>query len=141
MQLPQPSDISLRQRLSEAGVTPTAQRLAIARVLFERARHVSADQLIELLAARSERAVSKATVYNTLGLFARVGLVREVFADPERVMYDSNTHAHHHIFDVESGTLTDIPPEDVHLSELPELGDGMELAGVDIVIRVRPRRG
>ena len=133
-------DTELHERLRNAGVTPTAQRLAIARVLFERPQHVCADQLIEQLRLRGGEGVSKATVYNTLGLFARTGLVREVFADPTRVFYDSNTSHHHHLFDVEHGTLTDLPADQVRLSALPALTEEQELAGVDIIIRVRPRR-
>ena len=37
--------------------------------------------------------VSLATVYNTLGLFAEMGLVRPVIADPERVFYDSRSYS------------------------------------------------
>ena len=72
----QPTDQELVSRLREAGVTPTAQRVHVARVLFERDQHLSAEQIMERLSACGLRPVSKATVYNTLGLFARVGLVR-----------------------------------------------------------------
>lgn len=134
------SDSSIEQRLRAAGVTPTRQRMAIARVLLARPQHLSADQLLARLHAGGCSGVSKATVYNTLGLFARVGLVREVIADPSRVFFDSNTSEHHHLFDVESGTLTDIDPGQVRLSALPPIASDLEVAGVEVIVRVRRRR-
>ena len=72
------------------GILPTQQRVMIARVLFARHQHFSADQVLREVNTGDEH-VSKATVYNTLGLFARNGLVREVIVDPTRVFYDPNT--------------------------------------------------
>jgi Fur family iron response transcriptional regulator len=134
-------DTSIEQRLRSAGVIPTRQRVAIARVLLERPQHLSAEQLIARLHAHDGcRGVSKATVYNTLGLFARVGLVREVIADPSRVFFDSNTGEHHHLYDVESGTLTDIDAGQMQLSELPPIPPDLEVAGIEVIVRVRRRR-
>lgn len=133
-------DTSIEQRLRSAGVIPTRQRVAIARVLLARPQHLSAEQLITRLHANGCRGVSKATVYNTLGLFARVGLVREVIADPSRVFFDSNTGEHHHLYDVESGTLTDIDGAQMRISELPPIPPDLEVAGIEIIVRVRRRR-
>ena len=134
-----PSGAELEARLRAAGVTPTRQRMEIAQILFERPQHLCAEQLIARLRERAGSMVSKATVYNTLGLFARVGLVREVIADPSRVFYDSNTSEHHHAFDEETGRLTDLEPGLVDVASLPSLPDGMEVTGVDVIVRVRRR--
>ncbi len=134
-----PSGAELEARLRDAGVTPTRQRMEIAQILFERPQHLCAEQLLARLREGTGRTVSKATVYNTLGLFARVGLVREVIADPSRVFYDSNTSEHHHVFDEETGRLTDLDPGLVDVASLPPLPDGMEVAGVDVIVRVRRR--
>ena len=56
-------------------------------------QHLSADQVLERLQAAGSK-VSKATVYNTLRLFADRGLVREVMVDNTRLFYDSNTAPH-----------------------------------------------
>jgi Fur family iron response transcriptional regulator len=133
-------DPVIEQRLRAAGVIPTRQRVAIAQILLERPQHLSADQLIARLQVCGCGSVSKATVYNTLGLFARVGLVREVIADPSRVFFDSNAGEHHHLYDVESGTLTDIEPGQVHLSALPPIPRELEVAGIEVIVRVRRRR-
>lgn len=123
--------------LQEHGIIPTQQRLHIAAVLLEREQHLSADQVLQRVNV-SQHHVSKATVYNTLGLFARKGLVREVIVDPSRVFYDSNTGSHHHFYNTESGELTDIDSGSLTIDALPEMPEGTVAAGVDIIIRVKP---
>jgi Fur family iron response transcriptional regulator len=126
----------LIERLKAAGVTPTQQRIEIAAILFARDQHMSADQVLGLVNHASPR-VSKATVYNTLGLFAHKGLVREVIVDPAKVFYDSNTSAHHHFYNADTGHLTDIDPLDVRIQDLPALPEGTEAEAVDVIIRIR----
>jgi len=118
------------------GILPTQQRLLIARVLFSQHRHYSADLVMTRVNEGRDR-VSKATVYNTLGLFARNGLVREVIVDPTRVFYDPNTSDHHHFYNIDTGELIDIDSTDLAISDLPELPEGTKAAGVDVIIRVR----
>lgn len=119
------------------GVTPTSQRVEIAQLLFSRREHLSAEEVFSLVNGEIAR-VSKATVYNTLGLFAERGLIREVIADPERVFYDPNTAPHHHFYDTTTGKLMDIPAEQVQISALPSLPEGMLMEGVEVIVRVRP---
>ncbi len=122
--------------LRDHGILPTQQRLMIARVLFSCRQHYSADQVMNLVNDGRDR-VSKATVYNTLGLFARNGLVREVIVDPTRVFYDPNTSQHHHFYNIDTGELLDIDHSELRISDLPELPQGTVAAGVDVIIRVR----
>ena len=125
--------------LCEDGITPTVQRIDIAAVLLVRPQHVCAEELQRML-ARHGTPVSKATVYNTLGLFARKRLVRELVVDSDKVLYDSNTANHSHIYDVDTGDLTDIEPGAIEVSALPPLPPGTFLEGIDIVVRVRRPR-
>ena len=124
------------EKLKKAGVTPTQQRIEIGQILFARPQHMSADQVLSVV-NQAGPLVSKATIYNTLGLFARKGLVREVIVDPSKVFYDSNTSEHHHFYDLDSGNLTDIEGDSIRLENMPQLPEGTAAAGVDIVIRVR----
>ena len=119
------------------GITPTSQRVEIARLLFSRCEHLSAEDVYGLLNADRPMA-SKATVYNTLGLFAEQGLIRELIVDPERVYYDPNTSPHHHFYDVSTGKLTDVDAALVQVTGMPTLPPGSELEGMDVIIRVRP---
>ena len=117
-------------------ILPTQQRLLIARALFDSPRHVSAEQIMRQVNDGRDH-VSKATVYNTLGLFARNGLIKEVIVDPTRIFYDPNTSHHHHFYNVDTGELTDIAAEQLALGELPILPEGTTAAGVDVIIRVQ----
>lgn len=122
--------------LRKHGIAPTHQRLEIANVLFSRCEHLAADRILTLVNERHAE-TSKATVYNTLNLFRDCGLIREVIVDPKRVFYDPNTQPHHHLYNIDTGEITDIPADDLVVSGLPELPPGMMTEGVDIVVRVR----
>jgi len=125
------------EKLKIAGVTPTQQRVEIGQILFAKPQHLSADQVLNVV-NQAGPLVSKATIYNTLGLFARKGLVKEVIVDPSKVFYDSNTSVHHHhFFAIESGELIDIECDNLHLQNMPRLPKGTEAEGIDIVIRIR----
>ncbi len=81
--------------------------------------------------------VSKATVYNTLNLFAEKELIRQVIIDAGKVFYDSNTLVHHHIYNEDTGMLQDIDSEDLIVENLPELPSGTVKSGIDIIVRVK----
>lgn len=127
------------QRLRQAGLRPTRQRLCLARLLFEPGdRHVTAEQLhSEANAARVE--VSLATVYNTLHQFTAAGLLREVVIEPGRSYFDTNVSNHHHFYLEEDGALMDIPGEHIALAELPDPPAGLKVSRVDVVVRVTRR--
>lgn len=124
-------------RLRAAGLRPTRQRLALARLLFDSGdRHVTAEQLhAEAVAAKVR--VSLATVYNTLHQFTSLGMLREVVVEPARSYFDTNTSDHHHFFHEHSGQLADIPGDQVQLVRLPAAPPGTEVTRVDVVVRVR----
>jgi Fur family iron response transcriptional regulator len=122
--------------LQQHDIFPTRQRLMIARVLFTRIQHLCADQVMQYVNDGSDH-VSKATVYNTLGLFARKGLIREVIVDPTRVFYDPNTSDHHHFYNVDTGELRDIEASELAIEALPELPEGTVADGIDVIIRLR----
>jgi Fur family iron response transcriptional regulator len=126
----------VRSLFEQHGILPTPQRVEIAGILLERPQHLSADQIIERLKA-SDSGVSKATVYNTLNLFAERGLVREVMVDPVRKFYDSTTRPHHHFYNLDTGELADIPDDQVAFDQLPESPEGTERESVELLIRVR----
>lgn len=117
------------------GITPTAQRVEIAEILLRVPQHLCAEQILEELSGRQQ--VSKATVYNSLKLFAERGLIREVNVHSERLIYDSNVRPHHHFYNQDTGELTDISPEAVELTGMPDAPAGTVAEGVEVVIRVR----
>lgn len=138
LELPTNSE-SVAATLKRHGISPTQQRLQIANLLFSAPCHASAEQVLDMVNDGGAR-VSKATVYNTLNLFHRKGLVREIIVDPTKVFYDSNISEHHHFFNVDTGELSDIPDGVVKEIPLPMLPEGTEAIGVDVVVRVRRQR-
>lgn len=130
------SDNEIIDLLRSHDISPTHQRVEIARVLLCRHQHLSAEQVLAKV-NETQSVVSKATVYNTLGLFARKGLIKEVIVDPTKVFYDPNTRPHHHFYNVDTGTLMDIEANEVCLERLPDAPDGMEADGVEVIIRLR----
>lgn len=130
------SESKARSLLREHGINPTAQRVLITQTLLARGTHLAAEDLFRLVNAASRR-VSRATVYNTLGLLAEKGLVRAVIADRVRVSYDPNISPHYHFYDEVTGELTDIDTNEIQIAKLPALPEGVELQGVDVIVRVR----
>lgn len=126
----------IAQLLRKQGINPTQQRVEIAQIMLARPQHLSADQILGMV-NREHATVSKATVYNTLRLFVQHGLVHEVIVDPSKVFYDSNTGAHHHIYNVDTGMLMDIEADQLNLPAMPPLPEGTVAEGVDVIIRVR----
>lgn len=123
--------------LQEAGLRPTRQRMALARLLFDTGnRHVTAEDL-HLEARNAGVSVSLATIYNTLNQFTVSGLLREVVVESGRTYFDTNTTPHHHFFFEKTGELCDIPENEVSIARLPQLPEGSTLSRVDVVVRVR----
>lgn len=123
-------------KLKSSGVTPTAQRVEIAQILFARPQHLSAEQILKTVNESSSLA-SKATIYNTLGLFAKKGLVKEVIVDPSKVFYDSNVSKHFHFFNTDTSELTDIPVEAINIDKLPELPEGTVSSDLEVIVRIK----
>ena len=127
---------SIESKLRDHGVKPTPQRVEIGCVLLSRPCHMSAEHILNALRAAGSE-VSKATVYNTLNLFSRKGIVREVAVDPTHLMYDSTTAPHHHFFNADTGELTDIDAEALEINGLPGLPEGTVTESVELIVRVR----
>ena len=124
--------------LVNAGLRPTRQRLALAELLVGdgRHRHVTAESLFE--ATRdSGVAVSLATVYNTLRAFCGAGVLQEITVDGSKSYFDTNTHDHPHFYWEDEARLSDAPPDQLEIARLPQAPDGVEIASVDVVIRLR----
>ena len=121
--------------LQEHDVTPTRQRIEIADFLFQKAQHLSAENILDGVNAEGSR-VSRATVYNTMGLFTEKGLVREVLIDRERVFYDTNNDNHHHVYNVDNGELVDVMHSDIELCSIPSLPEGARIVDTDVILRI-----
>ena len=132
-------DTVLAQRLRDAGLRPTRQRLLIAELLLDgRHRHVSAESLAREIRDTGTH-MAGGTVYNTLNQFTDAGLLRRVTVHNEHSVFDTNTEHHHHFFDAERDQLIDIPANAVTLASLPSAPDGHTIRSVDVLIHISPR--
>ncbi len=124
--------------LSKADLRPTRQRLALAELLVGdgQHRHVTAESLFE--SANGEGAVvSLATVYNTLRAFCEAGLLQEITVDGSKSYFDTNTHDHPHFYWEDEARLSDAPADQLVITQVPDAPEGVEIASVDVVIRLR----
>ena len=136
------SPVELENRLSEKGLRPTRQRMALADLLFSKGnRHIAAEELHEE-AVKASIPVSLATVYNTLHQFTEAGLLRIIAVEGSKTWFDTNTSDHHHFFLEGENEIVDIPsgPEGKPIvGNLPEPPEGMEISHVDLIVRLRQK--
>jgi Fur family iron response transcriptional regulator len=131
----------VKAKLREVGLRPTRQRMALGWILFAKGdRHVTAEMLYEE-ANHAKVPVSLATVYNTLHQFTEVGLLRQVAIEGSKAYFDTNNSQHHHFFIEDKNDLIDIPSSDVVVGKAPTPPEGYEIARIDVVVRLRRKRG
>ncbi|OLP59100.1 transcriptional repressor [Xaviernesmea oryzae] len=124
-------------RLRQFGLRPTRQRVALADLLFAKGdRHLTVEELHEE-AVTAGVPVSLATVYNTLHQFTDAGMIRVLSVESSRTYFDTNVSDHHHFFVEGHNEVLDIPVSNISIGNLPEPPEGMEIAHVDVVIRLR----
>ncbi len=124
--------------LSNGGLRPTRQRLALAALLVGDGmnRHVTAEGLFAAAGKAGDK-VSLATVYNTLRAFCAAGLLNEVVVDGARSYFDTRTDDHPHFYWEDSHQLSDAPADHLEITGLPDAPEGMVVSRVDVVIRLR----
>jgi len=130
---------SIGNRLRTAAVPLTLQRLAIAQVVLLGPVHLTADQVLSRVRSIMPD-ISRATVYNTLKLFGDKGLVREVIVGADNVVFDSTTRPHFHMYDVDTGEVTDLPAGAIEIIESAELPFDPERDEIDVTVRVRRKK-
>lgn len=128
--------------LRRHGIQPSAQRLAVAEYVLATDEHPSAEQVLGV-ARRAVPMISRATVYNTLNLLVKKGLLRELLLSEGKVVFDCNLDLHHHFIDEATGLIHDVPWEALKVQRLEQLS-GFEVKEYQVVMRgrraTRPRR-
>lgn len=95
----------LRRRLAAAGGRLTPQRMAIYEAVVGRTSHPSVATVYQEVRQRFP-GLSPATVYATLELFARLGLVQEISGPVRR--YDGRSAVHVNLVCTRCGRVTDV---------------------------------
>ena len=125
------------QVLTDHGITPTAQRVAVAEYVLVTTEHPSADKVWAGVQENFPM-ISRATVYNTLNLFVEKGLLRALHLAPDSVIFDPNTDRHHHFIDEESGRIYDVPWNQIEVRNAKP-PPGFEIHAYQVVMRGRRR--
>lgn len=125
-------------RLRAQGIQPSAQRVAVARYVLNTDEHPTADRVWSVV-REDFPVISRATVYNTLNLFVDKGLLQSPTLDDGAAVFDANTDPHHHLVDVESGNVIDIPIDRLRVEGVDQL-EGFDVEDFTVVLRGR-RRG
>lgn len=126
-------------RLREAGIQPSAQRLAVAGYVLATDAHPSADEVLAEVQG-SFPMLSRATVYNTLNLFVEKGLLRQLVLAEGKTVFDPCLEPHHHFIDEESGRIEDVPWDSVKVGDVKSL-KGYEVREYMVVMRGRKLSG
>ena len=67
-------------------------------------------------------------------------LARQSAVESSKTYFDTNVSDHHHFFIEGDSEVLDIPVSNLEIGNLPEPPEGMEIAHVDVVIRLRKKR-
>ena len=85
----------VKDRLQQAGYKYTQPRKEVANVLLNNHEHLTAPQIVEAVASQNA-SVGRMSVYRTLDLFTRLGLIRPAFPDNANARYIVVMDGHHH---------------------------------------------
>ena len=124
--------------LTEHGIQPSAQRVAVADYVLYTTDHPSADQVWAEV-KRGFPMLSRATVYNTLNLFAEKGLLRELVLAEGKVVFDPKLEPHHHFLDEETGEIVDVPWSALDVRRVHSL-PGFDVREYQVVMRGKKAR-
>ncbi|HET9933105.1 MAG TPA: transcriptional repressor [Polyangiaceae bacterium] len=117
------------------GIQPSAQRVAVADYVLFTDEHPSADRVFNTV-RKTLPVLSRATVYNTLNLFVKQGLLRELVLAEGNVVFDPKLERHHHFVDETSGRIYDVPWEALEVKKVAALED-YDVDEYQVVLRGR----
>lgn len=108
-------------KLREHGIQPTHQRTIILDYIMKVNGHPTADEINTALQNESP-ALSKATVYNTLHLLTKKGLIHTIATSDGENRYEIIGEEHGHFICNKCSTIYDIhiSPEDIISEELDQ---------------------
>jgi Fur family ferric uptake transcriptional regulator len=117
-------------RCEAKGLRMTEQRRVIARVIADTPGHPDVEE-IYALAARTDAAISLATVYRTVKLFEENGILEKLEFGDGRARYEDALRDHHdHLIDVSTGRVIEfVDPEIEALQERIAARLGYRLIG------------
>lgn len=102
----------IKDRLHEAGLKVTPQRLAIMEAVHTLKGHPTAEMIIGYI-RRQHPGIATGTVYKVLEALAQKGLVQKVKTDRDVMRYDGVTEPHHHLYCSSTNRIEDYFDEEL----------------------------
>ena len=133
-----PKNCNFIDKLREAGLRPTKQRIKMCEVLYNREKtfHFTINDLVKLLSEKMNQKISLATVYNTVHAFEKKGYLKELSIDSHKSYFDTNTSAHHHFFDEDTHELIDCDESDIDKINIRKNITGKKINSVEVLVRI-----
>ena len=125
-------------KLRDAGLRPTKQRVKICEVLFNREKtfHFTINDLAKKISDDLNEKISLATVYNTVHHFEKKGYLKEIAINSDKSYFDTNTSTHHHFYDEDTHELIDCNNEDIGEIRIKKNITAKKIKSVDVLIKV-----
>jgi Fur family transcriptional regulator, peroxide stress response regulator len=102
----------IRQKLTNAGLKVTPQRMAILEAIFELNNHPNADNIVGFI-RKNHPNISTATVYKVLDALVDNHIIRRVKTDSDVMRYDAIMDKHHHLYCAHTDRIEDYADEDL----------------------------
>ena len=126
------------EKLREAGLRPTKQRVKICEILFNREKtfHFTINDLAKKISEDLNEKISLATVYNTVHAFEKKNYLKEIAINSDKSYFDTNTSAHHHFYDENTHELIDCNKDDIDFINIKKNPTGKKINSVEVLIKV-----
>ncbi len=95
------------EKLKSRGYLISMPRVAILKYVLEKRTHHTAESVYEGI-RKEYPAISLATVYNTLKMLSKEGILVQLNISEGKVYYDSNVHEHSHFLCTECDKIEDV---------------------------------
>ena len=125
-------------KLREAGLRPTKQRVKICEILFNREKtfHFTINHLAKKISEDLNEKISLATVYNTVHNFQKKGYLKEIAINSDKSYFDTNTSAHHHFYDEDTHELIDCDQSNIDSINVKNNVTGKKINSIEVLIKV-----
>ena len=126
------------EKLREAGLRPTKQRVKICEILFNREKtfHFTINDLTKKISEDLNQKISLATVYNTVHAIQKKGYLKEIAINSDKSYFDTNTSIHHHFYDEDTNELIDCNENDIDSINIKNNSTGKKINSVEVLIKV-----
>jgi Fur family peroxide stress response transcriptional regulator len=102
----------IKDRIKEAGLKVTPQRLAVLEAIYTLQDHPTAEQVITRI-RRKHPSIASGTVYKVLDILVEKKLLRRVKTEKDIMRYDGILDLHHHLYCSDSDRIEDYADQEL----------------------------